>query len=139
MYPSPSTITEGPTLELISLNGTFERKQIPLPFKPGVCRIGRQTGGMTVPTQTNGFFDSNVLSRSHAEVWADSEKTIWIRDAGSSNGTYLNGVRLSAEGRKSEDFILQIDDVIELGIDILSEDQTSITHHKIIAKVTALE
>lgn len=118
------------------MTGTFERKQIMVPFTPDFLRIGRQTNAKTVPTAVNGYFDSKVLSRQHAEVWAEKETgKIWIKDVKSSNGTFVNGVRLSAENRDSEPHELREQDTLELGIDIVSEDQKSIVHHKVSAKV----
>ncbi|MCJ1393578.1 hypothetical protein MMC18_006453 [Xylographa bjoerkii] len=122
-------------LVLLPMNGTFERKQITVPLFPEILRIGRQTNAKTVPTPVNGFFDSKVLSRQHAEVWADRNGKIWIRDVKSSNGTFVNGVRLSPENRDSEPHELREHDMLELGIDIVSEDQKSIVHHKVSAKV----
>ncbi|KAI0835499.1 hypothetical protein F5Y06DRAFT_136322 [Hypoxylon sp. FL0890] len=124
-----------PVLYLISLNGTFERKTISVPFSPDTLRIGRQTNAKTVPTPINGFFDSKVLSRQHAEIWADRQGKIWIRDVKSSNGTFVNGTRLSQENRESEPHELQTGDHLELGIDIVSEDQKTVVHHKVAAKV----
>lgn len=117
------------------MTGTFERKQIVVPFFPEVLRIGRQTNAKTLPTAVNGYFDSKVLSRQHAEVWADRNGKIWIRDVKSSNGTFVNGNRLSPENRDSEPHELREQDTLELGIDIVSEDQKSIVHHKVSAKV----
>jgi len=123
-------------LMLLPLNGTFERKQIPLPFLPETLRIGRQTNTKTIPTQTNGFFDSKVLSRQHAEVWADKiTGKVWIRDVKSSNGTFVNGQRLSQENQESEAHELRTEDVLELGIDIVGEDNKTIVHHKVAARV----
>jgi hypothetical protein len=124
-----------PVLYLSSLNGTFERKTISVPFYPDTLRIGRQTNAKTVPTPVNGFFDSKVLSRQHAEIWADSQGKIFIRDVKSSNGTFVNGNRLSQENRESEPHELQAPDRLELGIDIVSEDQKTVVHHKVAAKV----
>ncbi|ERS96974.1 hypothetical protein HMPREF1624_06301 [Sporothrix schenckii ATCC 58251] len=124
-----------PVLYLVSLNGTFERKTISVPFLPDTLRIGRQTNKSTTPNTVNGFFDSKVLSRQHAEIYADRQGTIWIRDIKSSNGTFVNGTRLSAENRESEPHELQTNDHLELGIDIVSEDQKSVVHHKVAAKV----
>lgn len=124
-----------PVLYLVSLNGTFERKTITVPFLPDTLRIGRQTNKSTTPNTVNGFFDSKVLSRQHAEIYADRQGTIWIRDIKSSNGTFVNGTRLSAENRESEPHELQTNDHLELGIDIVSEDQKSVVHHKVAAKV----
>ncbi|OAA60398.1 cytoplasm to vacuole targeting protein [Niveomyces insectorum RCEF 264] len=124
-----------PVLYLLSLNGTFDRKTITVPFVPDTLRIGRQTNKSTAPSTVNGYFDSKVLSRQHAEIWADRQGKIWIRDIKSSNGTFVNGTRLSAENRESEPHELQTSDHLELGIDIVSEDQKSVVHHKVAAKV----
>jgi hypothetical protein len=124
-----------PVLHLLSLNGTFERKTIGVPFYPDSLRIGRQTNQKTIPTPANGFFDSKVLSRQHAEIWADRMGKIFIRDVKSSNGTFVNGTRLSQENRESEPHELQTGDHLELGIDIVSEDQKTVVHHKVAAKV----
>ncbi|KAJ6779458.1 hypothetical protein PWT90_00763 [Aphanocladium album] len=124
-----------PVLYLLSLNGTFERKTIAVPFAPESLRIGRQTNQKTVPTPTNGFFDSKVLSRQHAEIFAERNGKIFIRDVKSSNGTFVNGTRLSQENRESEPHELQTADHLELGIDIVSEDQKTVVHHKVAAKV----
>lgn len=122
-------------LTLVPLNGTFEKKQINVPYFPEVVRIGRQTNAKTVPTPANGFFDSKVLSRQHAEVWAEKGGRIFIRDVKSSNGTFVNGTRLSPENRESEPHELRENDQLELGIDIISEDQTTVVHHKVCCKV----
>ena len=122
-------------LYLLPMNGTFERKTISVPFFPEVLRIGRQTNAKTVPTPVNGFFDSKVLSRQHAEIWADRSGKVWIRDVKSSNGTFVNGHRLSAENRDSEPRELKEQDILELGIDIVSEDQKTVVHHKVAARV----
>ncbi|CAG9940568.1 unnamed protein product [Clonostachys rosea f. rosea IK726] len=124
-----------PVLFLLSLNGTFERKTIAVPFAPDSLRIGRQTNQKTIPTATNGFFDSKVLSRQHAEIFAERNGKIYIRDVKSSNGTFVNGSRLSQENRESDPHELQTGDHLELGIDIVSEDQKTIVHHKVAAKV----
>ncbi|PYH87484.1 cytoplasm to vacuole targeting Vps64 [Aspergillus ellipticus CBS 707.79] len=122
-------------LTLLPINGTFDKKQINVPFYPEVLRIGRQTNAKTVPTPVNGYFDSKVLSRQHAEIWADKSGKIWIRDVKSSNGTFVNGQRLSPENRESDPHELRENDTLELGIDIVSEDQKTIVHHKVSAKV----
>ena len=124
-----------PILVLLPLTGTFERKHITVPYGPEVLRIGRQTNVKTVPTPVNGFFDSKVLSRQHAEVWASPEGKIMIRDVKSSNGTFVNQYRLSPENRDSDPHQLNEGDTLELGIDIVSEDQKSIVHHKVSARV----
>ena len=58
-----------------------------------------------------------------------------IRDVKSSNGTFVNQYRLSPENRDSDPHQLNEGDTLELGIDIVSEDQKSIVHHKVSARV----
>ncbi|RKF77947.1 putative fha domain-containing protein [Golovinomyces cichoracearum] len=124
-----------PVLCLFSTNRTFDRKTIHVPFYPESIRIGRQTNNRTIPTPLNGYFDSKVLSRQHAELWADTNGKIWIRDIKSSNGTFVNGNRLSAENKNSEPHELEAHDKLELGIDIVAEDQKTVVHHKVAAEV----
>ncbi|KAH7119968.1 hypothetical protein B0J11DRAFT_508750 [Dendryphion nanum] len=133
--PRPQVSDNPAILHLIPMNGTFERKTITVPFFPDVLRIGRQTNNKTIPTPLNGYFDSKVLSRQHAEIWADRNGKIWIRDVKSSNGTFVNGQRLSQENRDSDPHELREQDMLELGIDIVSEDQKTIVHHKVAARV----
>lgn len=131
--PSTDTVV---VLQLQPLNDTFARKSITIPPPPdNPVRIGRQTNQKTQPTPGNGFFDSKVLSRQHAEIWADREGKVWIRDVKSSNGTFVNGKRLSQENRDSEPHPLTQGDILELGIDIISDDQKTIVHHKVAARI----
>ncbi|KAJ7493107.1 SMAD/FHA domain-containing protein [Mycena galericulata] len=74
-------------------------------------RIGRQLNQKAAPGEANGVFESRVLSRQHAEVWVEDGR-ILIRDVKSSNGTFVNGERLSAEGQESEPFELRSDDIL---------------------------
>ncbi|EJD50126.1 hypothetical protein AURDEDRAFT_20516, partial [Auricularia subglabra TFB-10046 SS5] len=87
--------------------------------------------------ERNGYFDTKVLSRQHAEVWEESGK-IWIKDVKSSNGTFINSIRLSPEGVESEPFELHTDDIVEFGIDIVGEDNKTIIHHKVAARCTCI-
>lgn len=137
--PSPLTGSDHNGLSylmLLPLNHSFETKLIPLPYFPETLRIGRQTNAKTLPNPSNGYFDSKVLSRQHAEVWAEPKTgKVWIRDVKSSNGTFVNGTRLSQENRDSEPHELRAEDILELGIDIFSEDNKSIIHHKVASRV----
>ncbi|TDL24867.1 hypothetical protein BD410DRAFT_785591 [Rickenella mellea] len=132
----PSHSPPVPALYLYPLNDTFVPKHIILPHGQHV-KVGRQTNNKTVPGERNGYFDSKVLSRQHAEVWEESGK-IYIKDVKSSNGTFINGERLSQEGMESEPFELKSDDVVEFGIDIVGEDNKTIIHHKVAARVTCI-
>lgn len=125
-----------PALHLQPLNDTFAPKQICLapPGPQNKIKIGRQTNNKTIPQPNNGYFDSKVLSRMHAEVWSQDGK-VYIKDVKSSNGTFINGARLSPEGQESDTFELHTDDVVEFGIDIVGEDNKSIIHHKVACRV----
>jgi hypothetical protein len=125
-----------PALYLYPLNESFIPKHISLLPQQRV-KIGRQTNVKTVPAERNGYFDSKVLSSQHAEVWEESGK-IFIKDVKSSNGTFINGERLSAEGLESEPFELKTDDIVEFGIDIVGEDNKTIIHHKVAARVVCV-
>lgn len=123
-------------LVLAPLNGTFERKSLVLPFAPEVLKLGRMTNFKTTPGPDNGYFDSRVLSRQHAEVWADrATGKVYIKDAKSSNGTYINSHRLSSDNTESAPHELKKNDILELGIDISNEDGSSLVHRKISARV----
>ncbi|KAB5592829.1 cell cycle arrest in response to pheromone-like protein [Ceratobasidium theobromae] len=144
MQPPPAC----PALYLYPLNDTFVPKQIALGGGVRV-KIGRQTNAKTVPGERNGYFDSKVLSRQHAEVWEEGGKVrfsffflalanphqIYIKDVKSSNGTFINGDRLSAESVESEPYELKSEDIVEFGIDIVGEDNKTIIHHKVATRV----
>ena len=80
---------------------------------------------------------------------------IFIKDVKSSNGTFINGERLSPEGLESEPYELTLDDIVvrptpwaiqtltnlptkESGIDIVGEDNKTIIHHKVAARVVCI-
>ncbi|WVR04799.1 hypothetical protein IAU60_001811 [Kwoniella sp. DSM 27419] len=122
-----------PSLHLWPVQDTFVMKMIHLPEGQRI-KIGRQTNAKTVPGERNAYFDSKVLSRLHAEIWEQGGK-IFIKDVRSSNGTFINGERLSPESVESEPYELHSEDQVEFGIDIVSEDNRTIVHHKVAAKV----
>lgn len=125
-----------PALHLQPLNDTFAPKQVSLspPGPQNKIKIGRQTNNKTIPQPSNGYFDSKVLSRMHAEVWSHEGK-VFIKDVKSSNGTFINGARLSPEGQESDTFELHTDDIVEFGIDIVGDDNKTIIHHKVACRV----
>jgi hypothetical protein len=110
----------------------------------GQIKVGRQTNAKSQPGERNAFFDSKVLSRLHAEIWEHAGKVslvltvtdqIYIKDIKSSNGTFVNGERLSPEGLESDPYELNSQDTVEFGIDIISDDNRTILHHKVAARV----
>jgi hypothetical protein len=76
--PAPTTYPTSadalyPALHLYPLNDSFIPKHITL-LNGQRVKIGRQTNAKTVPAERNGYFDSEVLSRQHAEVWEEGGK-----------------------------------------------------------------
>ncbi|KAE8265846.1 hypothetical protein A4X09_0g6503 [Tilletia walkeri] len=134
--PDPSQRLVFPALHLFPLNNTFVPKCINLspPGSHNRVKIGRQTTPKTAPNPANGYFDSKVLSRAHAEIWSRDGK-IYIKDVKSSNGTFINGERLSQEAQESDDYELHSEDHVEFGIDIVSEDGKVVLHHKVACRV----
>ncbi|KAI8810097.1 hypothetical protein BJ742DRAFT_207591 [Cladochytrium replicatum] len=114
------------------LNDTFVTKRLEL-YEP--VKIGRKVNVKTGPEPTNGVFDSKVLSRNHAEIWQENGQ-VFIRDVKSSNGTFVNGNRLSEEGQPSSPYELHSGDEIEFGIDILNDDNVTILFKKVACKLT---
>ncbi|KAF6745828.1 hypothetical protein DFP72DRAFT_1153491 [Ephemerocybe angulata] len=124
--PTTTTALPYPALYLYPLNDSFVPKHIALSHGQHV-KIGRQTNAKTAP-------GDKVLSRQHAEVWEEGGK-IYIKDVKSSNGTFINGERLSSEAVESDPYELKSDDIVEFGIDIVGEDNKTIIHHKVAARV----
>ncbi|THH01013.1 hypothetical protein EW026_g1613 [Hermanssonia centrifuga] len=103
-----------PTLTLIPAEGStdFSTKTISLPAGTTVI-LGR----CSTAAESNGYFAAKAksgrtpLSRSHAKVWADDDK-IFIQDAGSVNGTFVNDRKLEGDERVA----LKNGDITRLGI-----------------------
>lgn len=112
---------------LTPLNDTFIKKQLLVPFFPETRKLGRPAGSKVKPDITNGFFDSRVLSRSHAAMFIDaSSGKVMLKDLGSSNGTYVNEERIG-----NDPVEIKIGDIIYLGFNI----QADTNHKQISAKV----
>ncbi|KAI3393803.1 hypothetical protein diail_3624 [Diaporthe ilicicola] len=96
---------EDSVLILLSTNSptsiTHPERRIVLTQSQPTLKIGRSSNRSALaltPTLNNGYFDSPVMSREHAEIEADIPgQIIRIRDAGSMHGTYLNDHQLDTE------------------------------------------
>ncbi|TPX61978.1 hypothetical protein SpCBS45565_g07127 [Spizellomyces sp. 'palustris'] len=103
------------------LGDVVERK-----FEEGMrVRIGRQVirdglptvmKGSKPPTDNDIWYSSKVVSRNHAEMWV-KDGQIYIKDIGSSSGTFLNKMRLSPSGKESRPYPLKEGDILQFGID----------------------
>jgi hypothetical protein len=94
-------------VEVIARITTRERSyEIPLAFKPG----GRRLNVGRVGDNDISINDGSV-SKVHAAVMMNSEETLLVADTGSTNGTYLNGRRISyGEAR-----VIESGDVVGFG------------------------
>eukprot|EP00128_Syssomonas_multiformis_P007713 Colp12_sorted_trinity150504_noHs@7665 len=99
----------------------FEERQIVLNGVVPVCRAVMKTK----PQPNNAVFKSQVLSRHHADIWFENGKVL-IQDKQSSNGTFLNGIKLS---RTQE---LMSNDELQFGVDVCENNKVS---HKCISSV----
>ena len=111
--PPPTSSSRRPQDNYLILNPKDDKCErrvilIPPPNAPPV-RVGRVINPTKIPAKIdNLLFDTKVLSRNHAEVFCDVQGRVFIRDLGSSNGTYINGYRLSSDAVASEPFQLII-------------------------------
>ena len=69
---------------------------------------------------SNGLFDCKVLSRQHAMIIYEDER-FFILDTGSSNGTFVNNIRLSKTGEESKMTEIFNGDIIRFGSDIVDK------------------
>lgn len=60
-----------PTLVLLPLNGSFQRKNLHLERR---IKLGREIIGGMVAQEENGIFTSRAVSQVHAEVWEAAGK-----------------------------------------------------------------
>lgn len=62
-------------------------------------------------------FKSKVVSRIHAEFWVGYDGILYIKDTGSSSGTFVNRLRLSPANEESHLYQINSGDVIQFGVD----------------------
>src|SRR6266481_5831413 len=64
---------------------------------PGtMLRVGEQGTSLGRSAESTFQLFDITASRRHAFVWMDSLGSLYLRDEGSTNGTFLNGQRLEA-------------------------------------------
>jgi hypothetical protein len=118
-------------VSLLPLNDTFTKKHLPIAIYPETTKLGRPTGTRHKPDVNNGYFDSRVLSRNHAQMYIDGASgKLMLQDLNSSNGTYLNDQRLGTGAIE-----VKIGDVVCLGFNV----QTESTHKQISLKIEDID
>ena len=82
-----------------------------------VIKDGQQiTKGNKALNEEHIWFNSKVVSRTHAEVWL-KDLQLYVRDIGSSSGTFLNKMRLSPSGKESRPYAIKNGDILQFGVD----------------------
>ncbi|KFD48805.1 hypothetical protein M513_10289 [Trichuris suis] len=96
-------------------------------------KIGRAVAKVQAAAD-NFIFDCKVLSRTHAVVWYE-DGSFFIRDTKSSNGTFVNGLRLSKGSEESAPHEVYSGDIVQLGVEIVENTKNggSLTHGCIVA------
>lgn len=85
------TVTaEEPITDIPERTITLDYGKVRIPVGRSSSKVASVT-----PKEDNAFFDNPVMSRSHAELYADLRYLrVYIRDTRSSHGTLVNGVRI---------------------------------------------
>ena len=81
----------------------------------------------------NCFFDCKVLSRAHAKILFEDGK-FYLVDTGSSNGSFVNNIRLSKCGEESKVTEIFSGDSLRFGSDVVDKSK-NVTQKCIVAKV----
>ncbi|XP_037033960.1 sarcolemmal membrane-associated protein-like [Bradysia coprophila] len=95
-------------------------------------KVGRSITRTKI-ADNNAVFDCKVLSRNHAVLWYKDGK-FFLRDTGSSNGTFINSQRLSSNSTSSEPYEIRTDDIIQFGVDVMENNKKE-THGCIVCLV----
>ncbi|TIB37909.1 hypothetical protein E3P86_01988 [Wallemia ichthyophaga] len=74
-------------------------------------------GGGGDPLSLSLAFRSKVVSRNHAEISVNDDGKFYVKDSGSSSGTFLNHRRLSGSTHASKPYEMVDGDIIQLGVD----------------------
>ena len=116
---------------LVAKNNSFHFEDRVLELSSPV-RIGRSHKD-DKSDSGNAIFDCKVLSRNHATILFDEDK-FWIVDTGSSNGTFVNNIRLSKCGEESMVTELFSGDSLRFGSDVVDKAR-NVTQKCVVAKI----
>ena len=80
--------------------------------------------------------DIQVLSKAHALLLYESEECrFFLLDTGSSNGTFVNNIRLSKSGAESDLTEIFTGDILRFGSDVVDKSR-NVTQKSVIMKIT---
>lgn len=84
---------------------------------------------------SNAYFDCKVLSKAHALLLFENEDAkFFLLDTGSSNGTFVNNIRLSKAGQESELTEVFTGDMLKFGADVLDKSR-NVTQKCVMMKI----
>lgn len=98
----PKEIVSPPTWFLEGFEGE-DRKVLRTPLRSSPFLVGRRSG-------CDLTLGSRMVSQRHAELYARGD-ILWLRDLGSTNGTFVNGQRLQGETHLRHGDILHFADL----------------------------
>ncbi|KIH86756.1 hypothetical protein SPBR_08251 [Sporothrix brasiliensis 5110] len=100
-----------------SFHGNFINREIRLTTDKPMFKIGRASKTVSkglLPASDNAFFDSPVVSRTHAEITGNfNDGSVTVTDLGSLHGTFVNG-----KPTKETALVLKQDDIVSFGIHV---------------------
>ncbi|KIY47743.1 SMAD/FHA domain-containing protein, partial [Fistulina hepatica ATCC 64428] len=105
------------SLRFDAISRDLREGDLPLRIGRFTDRSGMGAAAVNALNSNKLAFKSKVVSRAHAEVWADGGGKFYIRDTKSSSGTFLNHVRLSPANTESRPFQIKDGDILQLGVD----------------------
>ncbi|GAB1213085.1 hypothetical protein ATERTT37_002234 [Aspergillus terreus] len=87
-----------------------------------IGRASKRESKNLLPQPNNALFDSRVMSRNHAKMWAAMDrKLIYIRDNDSMHGTWMDGSKLPVD----EKVIIPNGAIIAFGVEVVRGRGTS--------------
>lgn len=93
------------------------------------CKVGRLIA-KSKASEGNAIFDCKVLSRNHAMLWYSADGRFWVKDTKSSNGTFINDIKLGNDPAE-----LHYGDTVKFGVEVIENSRQEV-HGCIIARVT---
>ncbi|CAJ2502482.1 Uu.00g098760.m01.CDS01 [Anthostomella pinea] len=126
--------TEGAVIVTLSsrIPSSVHSRRLVLTRDSPSVRIGRASKIATkgfVPAQDNAWFDSPVMSRNHAEIFANFDtnpNTVFYKETKALHGTYItanDGLNKEVELPKGETIQLSNGDILRFGIRIFRSNQ----------------